>query len=392
MKIILVFLLLLSPSYAFSAAFLIYNQDAKANGMGMAVVSSIDNPSAVFYNPAMLTEKRGFGFSAGDIIAYPKMSYEDPASGQKYYTKSGSHHIPNLYIKYTKDNTSFGLGIFSPFGLSTEWPSSWVGRYATVFAEIKTTFINPLMAYKINDHISIGGGLSFVKSSVTFRNSLNLFPLPDGMAKLSGDGEGIGYNAAVSLRLPKDYTASFTYRSPVKIKYDGRATFYLPPPLVSSSTGASTTFTLPFLCAAGIAKKTGDILIEADLLYTGWSSMSSYQVTSDNGTADKFYYKGWFNTPSIALGINYTAGKTTDIRGGYMFDKTPIPKKTLGPELPDSTRHIFTAGMTYKKEPFKINIGYQATFFNDTRSYMTGMSGKYNSFAHLILLGLEFTR
>lgn len=270
MKIIFIFLSIFFPLNVFGAAFLIYNQDAKANSMGMAVSASIDNSSAVFYNPAILTDIKGFGFLVGDTIAYPRMTYEDHLSGEKYITKTGSHHIPHMYMRYTKDRFSVGLGIFSPFGLSTQWPDHWIGRYNIVFAEIKTTFVNPVVAYRINDSISFGAGLSYVNSSVTFKSALNLFPLPDGLSRLSGDGEGIGYNGALLIKFPDDIALSLTYRSPVRIKYRGRANFYLPPPLLSTSTGASTTLTLPFICAAGISKKAGQFVFEGDILYTGW--------------------------------------------------------------------------------------------------------------------------
>ncbi|MCX8110428.1 MAG: outer membrane protein transport protein [Syntrophorhabdaceae bacterium] len=390
MKIIFIFLFVFFPISLFGAAFLIYNQDVKANSMGMAVSASIDNSSAVFYNPAILPDLKGFGFLAGDIIAYPRMTYEDQLTGEKYVTKTGSHYIPHLYMKYTKDRFSAGLGIFSPFGLSTQWPNHWVGRYNIVFAQIKTTFINPVVAYRINDRISLGGGISYVGSSVAFKNALKLSPLPDGVSRLSGDGEGIGYNGAILIRLPEDIALSLTYRSPVKIKYRGRANLYLPAPLAPVSTGAWTTLTLPFMFVTGISKKIGNLVFEADILYTGWSSMSNYEISSDNGMADGFFYKNWRNSPSIALGISYSTEKTIEFMGGYMFDKTPIPKKTLGPELPDSTRHIFTSGITYKKGDYRLNIGYQATFFNDTRSYMKGMEGKYTGFAHLLMIGMEF--
>jgi hypothetical protein len=72
----------------------------------------------------------------------------------------------------------------------------------------------------------------------------------------------------------------------------------------------------------------------------------------------------------------------------------PVPKKTLGPELPDNTRNIFTLGTTYKKDQFKIDLGYQATFFKRVSSSrsITGPRGTYSNFAHLILLGLTYSR
>jgi len=390
---ILLFFLFLIPLDVFGAAFLIYNQDAKANGMGMAAASSIDNPSAVFYNPALLVFQKGFGMSVGDTIIAPNMRYEDQATGKRYYAKTETHHLPTFFAKYTHGNMSFGVGVYSPFGLSTEWPQDWVGSRYSTFAELKTTYVNPVFAFKANDNLSFSFGLSYITSSVTMKQAIFIAPgLPDGSTKLTGDGNGIGYNAGVAIKLPEDYTLSFTYRSSTDIRFNGKAFFSLPPPLTSSSTNASTTFTLPFIAVAGLSKKFGNLILEGDILYTGWSSMSSYRITSDNGMANAFIYKNWYNTPSIALGLNYTMNKFFDIRGGYMYDKSPVPGKTLGPEMPDSTRNIFTIGGTLRKDAFKVNFGYQATFFDDRNSYMQGLSGKYTNFAHVFLLGFEYSQ
>jgi long-chain fatty acid transport protein len=149
---------------------------------------------------------------------------------------------------------------------------------------------------------------------------------------------------------------------------------------------------LPFLAVAGIAKRIGSLTLEGDVLYTGWSSMSSYRVTSDNGSANSFFYKNWFNTPSIALGANYQWNKFLEVRAGYMYDKSPVPRATLSPELPDSTRHIYTAGLSFHKDGLKFHLGYQATLFNDVRSYNPALGGTYSSLAHLGFVGLSYNQ
>jgi long-chain fatty acid transport protein len=393
-KYLLFLPILCLPLNVFGAAFLIYNQDAKVNGMGMAGISSVDNPSAVFYNPALLVNQRGFSAAVGNTMICPNTRHENSLTGKRTYAKTSTHHIPSLYIKYTENNFSFGVGVFSLFGLSTEWPENWSGRYLSTFAEIKTTYINPVFAYKINDYLSFGGGISYIKSSVKMKNAvdLSMSGLPDGTAKLAGDGEGAGYNLGITLKLPDQYTVSLTYRSSAKIKYRGKAYFYLPSPLSSSSTKAAATFTLPFVAVAGVSKQIGALTLEGDVLYTGWSSMSSYRVSSENGSANAFYYKDWRNTPSIAFGANYRLNEHFEIRGGYMFDKSPVPAKTLGPELPDSTRHIYTLGATCRKNSFKASIGYQTTFFNKVRSYLPGLNGTYRNFAHVGFISFEYNQ
>jgi len=389
-------LCLATPGTASGAAFLIYNQDARANGMGMAVASSIDNPSAVFYNPAQLPYRKGFGGSVGNTVIVPATYFKDSLTGKRTYAKAATHHLPSVFIKYTEKDLSFGLGIFSLFGLSTQWPDNWIGRYTITFAEIRTTFVNPVIAYRFNDYLSLGAGISHIQSSVQMENAIDLsfIGLSDGRAKLKGDGAGIGYNAGCTLTLPSEFTLSLTYRSATPIRYEGKASLYMPPPLVSSVTRASTKITLPSLAVLGLAKDIGPLTLEGDILYTGWSSLRGYRVTSDDRTANAYYSKKWRNSPSFAFGFNYRWTKFFEIRGGYMHDKSPVPAQTLGPELPDATRNIFTLGTTMGHGHFKVDLGYQATFFEKADSTRSAVlpRGTYRNFAHLIFVSLMYNR
>ncbi len=364
--------------------------------MGMAVASSIDNPSAVFYNPAQLPYRQGFGGSVGNTVIVPATYFKDSLTGKRTCAKAATHHLPSVFIKYTEKDLSFGLGIFSLFGLSTQWPDNWIGRYTITFAEIKTTFVNPVIAYRFNDYLSLGAGISHIQSSVQMENAIDLsfIGLTDGRAKLKGDGAGIGYNAGCTLTLPSEFTLSLTYRSATPIRYEGKASLYMPPPLASSVTRASTKITLPSLAVLGLAKDIGPLTLEGDILYTGWSSLRGYRVTSDDRTANAYYSKKWRNSPSLAFGFNYRWTKFFEIRGGYMHDKSPVPAQTLGPELPDATRNIFTLGTTISHGHFKVDLGYQATFFEKADSTRSAVlpRGTYRNFAHLIFVSLMYKR
>jgi long-chain fatty acid transport protein len=397
LKTIILIIALLLPFEAFGAAFMIYQQDAKAQGMGLAVVSSIDNPSAVFYNPALLPQVKGLNVSAGTIMVTSDRTFTDDATGIRTTAKSKTHWIPTLFANYTREGLSIGLGIYSPFGLSSEWPSTWVGRYSSTFAEIKTTFINPVIAYQLNDVVSFGFGVSYVKSSVNLKNALPLFPFPDGMAKLTGDGDGVGVNAALALRLPKDFTLSFTYRSPIKIEYEGKAKFYVNPYLKPFFPGsyAETTFTLPYIFSTGLAKKFGNLTLEADFIYSGWSSTDRYTVSFTNGFPPATYYKNWSDSPSFAFGANYELSKAWQVQAGYMYDKTPVPKSTLSPEIPDSSKNLLMAGAQYSVDGFKAALGYQATFYDkvsSSRNTVGAPRGDYEAFAHILVFNISYSR
>ena len=393
-KALLYFFILL-PSQTFAGSFLIYNQDAKANGMGLAVGSSIDNPSAIFYNPALLPSQPGLGISMGDSIFMSERRFEDSDTGVRTKAKETTHHVPNFFMNYTNGPLALGVGVYSPFGLSSEWPQNWTGRYTSTFGEIKTLFINPTIAYKVNERFSVGAGLSYVSSSLKLKQAMNLSPFPDGTAKLSGDGDGFGYNTGVSIKLPSDFTLSFAYRSQVEIKYNGQANFYTDSPFKAflPDGNVSTKMTLPYIFMTGLSKQIGQLTIETDFIYTGWSAIKEYTVEYDNGMAPQTLRKDWHDSPSIAIGANYRWNNFLETRLGYMYDWTPVPTRTLTPDLPDSSKHVITGGLGLNKGPFKMDFAYQATAYEkaDSRNNTVGAPrGIYYGFAHVFLINLAY--
>ena len=69
--------------------------------------------------------------------------------------------IPDIYgVTHLTPDLSAGIAVTSPFGLPVKYNSAWVGRYDVIQAEALTADINPNLAYKINDKLSVAGGLS----------------------------------------------------------------------------------------------------------------------------------------------------------------------------------------------------------------------------------------
>ncbi len=400
--LLLLMALLLCPGRLLASGFIIYNQDAKADGMATAVTSSIDNPSALFYNPALLPDQPGFGISLNDTIVMPSRTFKDAATGTTADLKPATHHVPSLFAKYTRDRLSLGIGIYSPFGLSADWGRTWIGRYSATFSELKTTFVTPTIAYKFNDRVSVGFGLSYVDSSVEFQNAIPLTPFPDAEAKLAGDGDGIGANAGILMKLPRDYALSLTARSPVKIKYKGSANFYTPNDSLFKAllpqlrdTDASTTITLPWQLTAGLAKKIGALTVETDVTYMGWSTIDHYTARFADGRPPVTFVKDWHDAFSFAIGANYRWARSFEAQLGYMYDMTPVPRRTMTPDLPEADKHLVTGGIGYIRGPFRANLAYQATFFQKASSVnnlVGAPAGTYDQFIQMVLFSLSFSR
>lgn len=387
---------LLVPPDLFASAFLFYAHDAKAAGMATAVVSSIDNPSAVLYNPAMLPYQKGFGFSQTQSLLVSHMKVTPDATGTTWETSHEVKRIPSFFLKYSSDRLSLGIGMFSLFGMNTEWPNGWDGRYNGYLSDLDARHINPVIAYRLTDNVSLGFGVSYVTSSFVRKNAISLGILGDGQIRVEGDGEAFGFNAGITMKLPDEYTLSLTYRSPITIDYKGRATFAVPNAVKSNFPDgpAMTRITLPYIAVVGLSKKYGPLTVEGDFRLTGWSSTRGYDLQFETGrpVVSQYTAKNWSNAFAVAIGVNYQWNDYLELRAGYMYDETPIPPSTLSFVPPDSSRNILAAGFGLKFKRFSFDAGYEAIFLT-TRSTQTTtaqgpdnrpFNGTLKGMAHLI--------
>lgn len=394
----LFFIFLSSPCGATSTLF--YVQDAKAAGMAMAVSSSIDNPSAVLYNPAMLPYQKGFGFSQTQNFVVQRTTFSSDKTGNTWDVKGDTKRVPAFFVKYTADNLSLGIGMFSLFGMGITWPSAWDGRYAGFLADLNAVHINPVIAYRVNDYLSLGFGISYVTSSFVQKAALNFGMAGDGIVRLDGDGQAYGFNLGATLKLPDAYTLSLTYRSPVTVDYGGKAKFSVPGPLTARFQNGpiSTRINFPYLATLGLAKKFDKLTLETDLRLTGWSSTRGWDMIFETGKPGPSQYipKNWSNSYAILIGANYTLNDIIELRAGYMYDETPIPTSTLGPTPADMSRNCFTGGIGFKIKRVYVDLAYQVALGISRSTETTNvqgpqnqaLTGRYEGTTHVIVFSL----
>jgi long-chain fatty acid transport protein len=164
--------LVVCSSIGFAAGFRLPEQDSAAMGMASAFVGQADNPSAVWYNPAGITQLDGTRMSGGAVVIYPEMTHEN-TTGTSDKTKSELHDPIHLYTTHKlNDSLFFGFGINNPFGLSTEWDQNSSTRYIATFSQIISTEFNPNVAYKFDDDLSVAVGLAYIRLRATLEKTL----------------------------------------------------------------------------------------------------------------------------------------------------------------------------------------------------------------------------
>ena len=96
----------------------------------------------------------------------------------------------------------------------------------------------------------------------------------------------------------------------------------------------------------------------------------------------------------IAVGMEKRRGNMA-IRAGYLYDRSPVVEKSVGPLFPDTNRHSATVGFSMRSGNKEFTMFYEAMQFVNRNTNVAGnvkqfTNGEYRNFAHLAGMGLRF--
>ena len=369
---VFLFSMLMASTEGLAAGFALPDQDAAAMGMAGAFAGQADDPAAVWYNPAGMTRLDGTRVSGGVIGIYPTLTHENNTvnPGTTDVSQREIHLPVHLYATHRlNDKVAFGIGINNPFGLSTDWnPETSSTRYVATFSKVVTTEVNPNIAYKLNDDLSVAFGIAYVQLRATLEKTVNvILPGPvllgDHNFRLSGDGDGWGLNAAALYNVAQNVQIGLSYRSRVKIDVDGEAGL-TGGPAATSATG-QTSITLPDLVQLGVSYKVSEKLtMNADLDYTLWSTFDRIVVTSSNPLFNATDEKQWHDVWCLRIGGQYKLSDQWKLRAGYVYDQSPVGETHFDTRTPDADRQGITIGTGYATGNMTVDLAYMYLRFN----------------------------
>jgi len=251
--------------------------ESNADGQGSARAGSAavaENASTLFFNPAGMTRLPGRQLVASLHAIDVSVRFDDgnPATADGG-DAGGLSLVPNLY--YAMPITAslwFGLGINVPFGLKTEYDPNWVGKVQGIKSEMKTVNINPAVAWRLNDKLSLGLGLN----AMYIEAELTSFVGAPGTLTIRGDDWGYGYNAGLLYEVDGNTRLGLSYRSRVKQPLTGDITFSTMPTL---NSGGSADIRLPDTWTLSLYHHLSPRwALLADIARTGWSSFQELRV------------------------------------------------------------------------------------------------------------------
>ena len=403
---------LLLSAQCFGAGFALWEGSARGIGLGDAVVGRADDPSALFYNPAGITQLSGLEMMVGGtgILSEGKVTVNGitnlpyptaPVSGTES-TINNWAFVPNFYLTgQLNDRVYLGLGIFSPFGLAVKFPNDWFGAFNSYDAEVQSLTVNPNIAYKINDQLSVAAGLEATEFGLTLRQRIPVgAPIafsPDLETK--GDTWGYGYNLALHYKPCRWVAMGVAYRS--QITEGGDLNTNLNPAVLGIPyTASHTSVTLPDSVATGVVFYPSDRWSwEIGGIWTRWSDFDKLALVFDQpilGAGSNTAYKYWRDSWRFQTGIEYHLTPMVDLRAGYVYDQEAINDAYADYLLPSNNRHEFSLGAGLHEGPWALDIAYQfiliedSTIANSTSLGYVNVSQLRNTHANLIAADVTY--
>ena len=367
---------------AFSAGFSLIEESASGLGNAFAGgAASAEDASTVFFNPAGMTRLSGSQLSLVLHAIKPTAEFSNTASvaaaGRPLGGNGGDAGswalVPNFYyVTALSPKLRVGLGISSPFGLKTEYDPSWMGRFQAIKSDLKTININPSVAYKINDQLSLGAGLNAQYISAELTNAVNL-GVAEGQARVKGDDWSYGYNLGLLYELTPATRFGLAYRSDVRHKLEGDVTFTGVP---APNGPISAEITLPEIVSLSAFHQINpQWSLMGDVSWTRWSRFQELRIVRNTGALVALTQENWDDTYRYAVGASYQQSKQLKLRGGIAYDQSPVSDATRTARIPDADRTWLTVGASYQLSASgTIDLGY-AHIFVANAAINTGTAG-----------------
>lgn len=382
---------------AAAAGFQLLEQNASGIGNAYAGSAAVaENASTIFYNPAGMTQLKGLQVSGGLTAIKTSYKFTDSGSSVAALQNAGNGgdgggwgYLPNAYISWeaTKD-LYLGLGIGAPFGLKTEYNNPWQGGAQSLKFDIKTVNINPSVAWKANEIVSIGAGINYQKLTAEYQRQVGVASagLAATTATLNLDDDAWGWNIGVLLTVAPSTKVGLSYRSAIKYNLSGDFQFNGPTaqiagnPVFGATTNraAKATLKLPdtwILSATHVLSDRVELL--GDISWTGWSSVPKVDVYNAqttglgavSGNVAQTLDTEFRDTWRIALGANYRYTDALKFKFGVAYDQTPVQgASTRLVSLPDNNRIWLSFGAQWKPtKDSAVDFGLAHLFVKDAQ-------------------------
>ncbi|ABM62146.1 OmpP1/FadL family transporter [Halorhodospira halophila] len=414
---------------AHGAAFQLQEQSASLLASAFAGRSAdAGDISHMFFNPATLGVHAGRGPEAELVLSYidPTFDFEadsDPGwsavggdTGQLSASGGESALAPVFYAGFDlAPDLRAGLGINVPYGLETDYPEDWVGRYDAVNTDLVTVDINPQLGWRLDEQLALGLGVSAQYADATLStmapetdfSTTPATPTPtptpanDGKLTVDGDSWSYSFNLGAHYAVTEDTQLGVAYRHGLGHTLSGEAELVDDGGVTVDETGGEADLDIPASLNLGVSHQLDpQWTLLADATWTQWSDFEELAIEFDDGivgipqgqnsyavTDEQAYEEyDWDDTWFLSLGTRYDASEQWDLRAGLAYDQTPTGDSNRTPRIPDEDRTWLAVGGTWspaQADQLRVDFGYTYIWLDDADIEVAedfgGVTGEYES-------------
>lgn len=365
---------LISCTAAWGIGIRVTDQDAAATARGDAFTATADNPSAVYYNPAGITQLDGFQARLGTYDIEVDAEFRSP-TGEFIHNKDTFVELPQFYSTYHFANTPItaGLGIYVPYGLSLSYPSTAPFSTTIQGARIEYQTVNPVIAWQICPQLSIAAGVTINYAEASQRIKV-LQQGVNGEFKIEGSGEDVGFNFGLMWQPTPQHSFGIQYHSATDVDLSGHTLIdtdrlTVPTPFGNVRVPAShverdsdANFHFPQWVTAGYSfRPTPKWNLEFDLDWTDWNTLNTVYVHQAGAPEVKIPFN-WVNSIAFEFGVTRQLPWGMRISAGYQYAQHTVPEDQFNPIVPDNRRHIFMVGIGQTKGRFSWDAAYEYAY------------------------------
>jgi len=394
---------------AFASGFQL--QEQTASGLGLAysgMAAATQDASTAFWNPAGMTflPRSQVAVAANYIIpSFRFSSAGGPPAGSTYsaFGDGGDGAVPTAVpavygLLHITPRLAAGLSINSPFGLSTDWDSPWAGMFYAVKSKVETLNVNPAIAWRLNDFLSVGAGVSYQRLKATLTNALTPL-IPTAQGRLDGSDWAWGWNVGVLGDFGQGTRVGLTYRSAISYRVTGEVAFNNPA-FAPLGSNVAADLKLPQVASIAVAQQIGPKLrVLADYTWTGWDSVQALTVIATSGPGTGLPVENvplsFKNSWRTGVGAEYELSPPWLLRAGVAYDRSPVQDAFRSPRLPDSDRKWLAIGTSWRPdERWTLDFGYAYLWVKEASSNLVSagpvpgvLRGRYSS--NVNILGVQ---
>lgn len=357
----------------FAAGFQLTEQSVVSMGRSHAGAGIVgDDVSAVFYNPAGMTLLPGTQMQISSTVVDLDIEYKG-LNGAKENGRDKPAPIPAFFITHQlTENVWAGLGITSPYGMKIRYSGDWDQRERGISGSIITVDINPNLAWKINDWLSIGGGFSAMYTHSKIKNgmpdfNLSSLGLPASVKGTEFEYKGsdwmFTYNAGVMLSPLDTLRFGVSYRSAAHVHAKGDYTLrgsIMGKGISQTDYGYGDLTTPETVMITATWETTPWLRLSALARWANWKNFKDmrFYTNSTEGIfglpniGERVSHVGiennWKSVWLMSLGADIKVNDQWTIRGGVALETDPIHNQTLRTALiPDTKRLWLTCGLSW---------------------------------------------